>query len=113
MVPDSHKTGLRSVHKNESVQEHVSWEVEYQMRDREGREWTERGYAFEIDDVDPVSIVMLTVPRGAGIFFTSLMIHGSFANRSAERPRRAFATHYVREDTWVYRTDIQNVVPAR
>ncbi len=31
-----------------------------------------------------------------GVFFTSLTIHGSFANPSTDRPRLAFATHYVR-----------------
>jgi ectoine hydroxylase-related dioxygenase (phytanoyl-CoA dioxygenase family) len=47
------------------------------------------------------------------VFFTGLTIHGSYANRSPDRARRAFATHYVAEGTWVFRTDVQQTVPAR
>ena len=82
------------------------------MRDPDGREWTRTLFAVEIDDLDPDSIVRLTVPRGSGVFFTGLTIHGSFANRSGDRRRAAFPTHYVREGTWIYRVDIQEVVDA-
>lgn len=112
VVPGSHHHGLYQTHKNEDTVEHDAWEVTYAMRDRSGRAWTERMYSYDIDGLDPDSIVRLTVPKGAGVFFTGLTIHGSFANRSKDRVRRAFATHYVDEHTWVYRTDVQHVVPA-
>ena len=38
--------------------------------------------------------------------------HGSYANESQDSERLAFATHYVREDTWIYRRDIQETVPV-
>ena len=66
----------------------------------------------EVADLDSAEMVKLDVPRGGGVFFTGMTIHGSYANRSADRPRRAFAVHYVREDTWVFRCDIQDVTPA-
>lgn len=112
VVPGSHREGLRAAHKTQNTEEHASWENEHIMRDREGREWKQTLVSFEIDDLDPSRIVRLTVPRGGGVFFTGLTIHGSFANRSDDRPRTAFAVHYVREDTWVFRTDVQNTAPA-
>jgi len=112
VVPRSHRDGLRSAHLTEKPEEHVRWEQDYAMRDRDGREWTERLFSFEMDDLREEEILRLVVPRGGGVFFTGLTIHGSFANRSTHRPRRAFAVHYVAEGTWVYRQDVQNVVPA-
>lgn len=61
-------------------------------------------------NLDPQSIVRLTVPKGSGVFFIGMTIHGSFANRSSDRPRRAFATHYVKDGTWVCRCDVQETV---
>ena len=112
VVPGSHRKGLRGTHLPQNPEEHVTWETDHLMRDRDGKEWTEHLYSFEVADLDPAEIVKLTVPRGGGVFFTSMTIHGSFANRSMERKRQAFAVHYVREDTWVFRCDIQNVTPA-
>lgn len=112
VVPGSHRDGLRSAHLTNNPDEHVRWEHDYAMRDRDGREWTERLVSFEMDDLRDDEILRLTVPRGGGVFFTGLTIHGSFANHSTTRPRRAFATHYVAEGTWLDRTDVQNVVPA-
>ena len=51
------------------------------------------------------------VAAGAGVFFTGMTAHGSYANESQDRERLAFATHYVREETWIYRKDIQETVP--
>ena len=82
------------------------------MRDPDGREWEQRMYSFEIDDLDPESLDRLTVPRGGGVFFTGMTIHGSFSNRSADRPRRAWAVHYVRQETWLFRQDVQDAVPV-
>jgi ectoine hydroxylase-related dioxygenase (phytanoyl-CoA dioxygenase family) len=112
IVPGSHLTGLRRAQRNKNESEQVSWEMEYDMRDRDGREYKEKMHSFEIADLDPASIVRLTVPRGTGVFFTGMTIHGSFANKSPDRPRIAFATHYVREGTWLFRRDVQETVPA-
>jgi ectoine hydroxylase-related dioxygenase (phytanoyl-CoA dioxygenase family) len=112
VVPGSHRGGLRPAHKNEDLENHTTWETEHTMRDRDGREWTETLVSFQIEDIVPEEVVHLTVPRGGGVFFTSQTIHGSFANRSSDKERLAFATHYVRKGTWVFRTDIQDLVPV-
>jgi len=112
VVPGSHHKGLYTTHKNQNAEEHDAWEIEYLMRDQAGTEWTERMYSFEIDGLDRDAIEKLTVPRGAAVFFTGLTIHGSYANRSADRTRRAFAAHYVREGTWLYRADVQDLTPT-
>lgn len=108
VVPGSQKAGLLSVHRSQNREEHQDFEQEYEMRDRGGKAWTEQMYRFEIDNLAPESIARLTVPRGAGVFFTGRTIHGSFGNHSPSRPRRAFATHYVREDTFLLRCDVQD-----
>ena len=109
VVPGSHLQGLRSTHLA-SEDEHTSWRQEYSMRDREGKEWKREFYSFEIDGLEPRSIRKLEVPAGGGAFFTGMTIHGSFANRSPDRDRLAFAVHYVRSGTWVFRTDVQETV---
>jgi len=110
VVPGSHMGGLRSVHKGQDTEEHDTFEAEFAMRDREGREWTQKMFRFEIDDLNPESIVRLTVPHGAGVFFNGRTIHGSFGNHSPNRPRRAFAVHYVQEHTHLLRKDVQNTM---
>jgi phytanoyl-CoA hydroxylase len=112
VVPGSQAAGLRSSHPNTNTAEHASWEAEHTLRARDGSISTRRIHAAEIDDLDREHVVKLRVPRGSGVFFTGLTIHGSYSNPSADRPRPAFAIHYVREGTWVYRTDIQEIVPA-
>jgi ectoine hydroxylase-related dioxygenase (phytanoyl-CoA dioxygenase family) len=112
VVPGSHLKGLQSAHKNLNSSEHISWETDYEMQDQNGQQWTERLHSFEMDDVKPDEILKLTVPRGGGVFFTGLTIHGSYANRSLDRIRRAFAIHYVKNGTWVFRTDIQELTPS-
>jgi ectoine hydroxylase-related dioxygenase (phytanoyl-CoA dioxygenase family) len=109
-VPGSHREGLRSVHRTRNTKDHTSWETEHRMRDRDGREWMQTIFSFEIDDLDPARIVRLTVPRGSGVYFTGMTIHGSFANDSPDRPRRAFAVHFIHGDTWLLRADVQNVM---
>jgi ectoine hydroxylase-related dioxygenase (phytanoyl-CoA dioxygenase family) len=99
------------VSKNED-QDHVSWETEHLMRDSHGREWQERLFSFKIPGLEMKDVVQLEVPAGGGVFFSGLIIHGSFANRAQNRPRRAFAIHYVREGTWIFRDDIQRTVPV-
>jgi ectoine hydroxylase-related dioxygenase (phytanoyl-CoA dioxygenase family) len=112
VVPGSHTSGRLDTHRAENSKEHDSFEAEYPMRDRDGREWSEKMFRFEIDGLDLDKVVRLSVPRGAGVFFTGLTIHGSFGNHSPDRPRRAFATHYVREGTWLFRKDVQETVPV-
>jgi len=80
------------------------------MRDRAGKEWEQEFYSFEIDDIDPNSVRKLHVPKGGGVFFTGMTIHGSFANRSLTQDRLAWAVHYVKEGTWVLRADVQDTV---
>lgn len=111
VVPGSHREGLRSAHRTQNTAEHASWETEHTMSDREGKQWTQTLVSFEIDDIAPEAIVRLTVPRGTGVFFTGMTIHGSYANRSETRPRIAFATHYIHADTWLFREDVQNPLP--
>jgi len=102
---------LKSVSQNDD-DEHQKWETQHLMRDREGKEWNEKLFAFKIEDVSPEEIEYLSIPAGAGVFFTGMTIHGSFANHAESRPRRAFAVHYVREGTWVLRDDLQRTVPV-
>ena len=78
------------------------------MKAQDGREWVQTFYSFTIDDIDKENIIQLTLPRGSGVFFTSMTIHGSYANYSPDRSRLAFAVHYVREGSWVYRRDVQD-----
>jgi ectoine hydroxylase-related dioxygenase (phytanoyl-CoA dioxygenase family) len=110
VVPGSHREGLRRAHKNQDEQEHASWEMQHEMRDREGRTWQQTLVSFQTEDFDPNRLLRLTVPKGAGVFFTGMTIHGSFANHSDARPRPAFATHYIHEDTWLFRGDVQDAV---
>ena len=110
VVPGSHKRPIYKTAPPKDESEHARWEKIYPMRGPDGREWAEPMSSHEIQGLDPSEIVYLSVPKGSGVFFTSMTIHGSFANRSGTRPRLAFATHYVKEGTWVYRTDIQETV---
>jgi len=112
VVPGSNREGLHPAHKAQDARQHASWETDYPMRGPDGREWSERLVSFEISDLDPARIEYLSVPQGSGVFFTSLTIHGSFANPSDDRPRLAFATHYVRQGTWIDRRDLQDMVDA-
>ncbi len=112
VVPQSHRDGLRGAKKNDDAQEHETWETDHRMRDRTGREWTQSFYSFDIDGLDEGAVECLTVPEGAGVFFSGYTIHGSYANRSKDRVRRAFATHFVSDGSWVERADVQELVPA-
>lgn len=112
VVRGSHTKGLYTTHKATNAEDHQVWESEHLMRDRNGKEWTEVFYSFEIDGLERSSVLNLEVPKGAGVFFTGMTIHGSYGNRSAGRVRRAFATHFVARGTWVYRCDVQNLFPV-
>ncbi len=112
VVPGSHHAGLYEPQKNDDTEEHDAWETDHLMRSRDGRKWTQRFYSFDIEGLDESEIERLTVPKGAGVFFSGYTIHGSYANRSKDRVRRAFATHFAAADSWVERADVQELVPA-
>ena len=108
VVPGSNLGPLRATHLNEDDEEHASWVSDYPMRHPNGREWKQRMYSFNIDGLEKDQIVKLTVPRGSGVFFSGMTIHGSYANRSKDRARLAFAVHYVKDGSWLYRVDVQD-----
>ncbi len=112
VVPGSHKRGLLDAGEVRESDQHASWVNDYPMRDRDGKEWTERMHSHDIHEYSRDQVEMLTVPKGGGVFFSSLTVHGSYANETADRPRLAFATHFVRDDTWVFRQDLQGMVAA-
>lgn len=107
----SHLAPLRDTRPPQDGSEHASWVKDYAMRAPDGREWTETMHSHEVAGVSRDELTFLSVPRGSGVFFTGRTIHGSYANRSTGRPRLAFAIHYVREGTWVFRRDIQDLAP--
>lgn len=110
VVPGSHRGPLLQFDRPQDSAQHVSWVHEYEYRDRAGKTWMVPLHSAEVKDWDPAREVLLTVPAGGGVFFTGRTIHGSHRNESPDRPRRAFACHYVRDGTWVYRTDIQRLM---
>lgn len=112
VLPGSHTGRLFGTHKATNLKDHQVWESEHLMRDRTGKEWKEVFYSFEIDNLDPTCLVHLKVPAGSGVLFSGMTIHGSFGNRSKDRVRRAFATHFVAEGTWLFRADVQQVTAA-
>ena len=113
VVPGSHRKGLFGTHRATDAKEHQVWESEHLMRGRDGKEWRQVFYSFEIDGLERSSVLNLEVPAGSGVFFNGMTIHGSYGNRSAGRVRRAFATHFVARGTWVFRRDVQDVVAAQ
>jgi ectoine hydroxylase-related dioxygenase (phytanoyl-CoA dioxygenase family) len=112
VAPASHQGGLRVADRATDTGEHASWEMEHEMSGPDGDEWKETLHSFDIVGLDDSTIERLTVRRGSGVFFTGMTIHGSYANRSPDRPRLAFATHFVREGTWIYRRDLQDTAPV-
>ena len=109
VIPGSHKHPLHSTEQSAS-DDHISWRMNYDMRDRDGKEWVQEFYSFEIGGIDPDTINRLNVPKGSGVFFTGMTIHGSYANVSPTKDRLAFATHYIKDGTWCIRADVQNTV---
>ena len=113
VVPGSHKRPLYKTEPPSDEKEHNRWVQNYKMRDEQGKEWVESMHSHQIIGLDPGEIQYLSVARGSGVFFTSMTIHGSFANKSSNRPRLAFATHYVKDGTWIYRQDIQDTIAVQ
>mgnify|MGYP000064826885 CR=1 FL=1 len=112
VVPGSHRRGLYAFERVRDTGEHTTWETVYEMSGPDGAEWEENMHSFDIVGLEEEDIVRLSVPIGAGVFFTGMTVHGSYANRSSDRPRRAFAIHYVGAETWIYRRDLQDPVPV-
>ncbi|MCE9591126.1 MAG: phytanoyl-CoA dioxygenase family protein [Planctomycetes bacterium] len=112
VVPASHKRGLHPTHWSQDPTQREEFETTYTMRDRAGKEWQVPMKRFEIDNLRQQDILPLTIPKGGGVFFHGMIIHGSFANPSPDRIRRAWAVHYVHEKTWLLRTDVQDAVMA-
>ena len=112
VVKGSNKGGLRSFDRVRDTTEHTSWEKVYKMSDREGNAWDETMHSFDITGLHDHEISQLEVSKGSAVFFTGMTIHGSFANKSEKSPRRAFATHYIQEETWIFREDIQETQPV-
>lgn len=110
VVPRSHMRPIYETALPKDRREHAHWEKVYHMRGPDGRAWDEPMHSHEVQGLDLDEVVYLRVPKGGGVFFNDRTIHGSFANRSEDRPRLAFATHYVKDGTWVYRADIQETV---
>ena len=110
VLPGSHKMGLLPFEKVSQTEEHTAWEKLYPMRGPDGKTWDEPMHSFDVVGINKEDLVYLEVPRGSGVFFTSMTVHGSFANRSGDKPRLAFATHYIKDGTWIYRTDLQDPV---
>ncbi|MSS71351.1 MAG: phytanoyl-CoA dioxygenase family protein [Candidatus Latescibacteria bacterium] len=111
VVPDSHRGPLLQMDMPQDATQHASWTTTYEYRDRSGKTWAVPLHSAEVKGWDSSREVTLAVPAGGAVFFTGCTIHGSHRNASSERPRRAFACHYVREGSWVYRTDIQQQMP--
>lgn len=112
VVPRSHTKGVLGSHPKVTDSEGEGMDLPYTLRDRQGKEWKVMMHRFEVDNLKDSDIVRLKIPRGSGVLFNGFMIHGSFANHTPDRPRLAFTTHYVHPDTWVFRTDVQETVPA-
>jgi ectoine hydroxylase-related dioxygenase (phytanoyl-CoA dioxygenase family) len=112
VLPGSNNAGLLSAGRVRDTEQHTAWDNIYDMSDPDGREWQQPMHSFDIAEIEEKELARLTVPPGAGVFFTGMTAHGSYANESRDRERLAFATHYVREETWVYRKDIQETVPV-
>lgn len=108
VVPGSNHQPLRATQLNQDQAEHASWEKVYPMRDQNGRTWEQKMYSFDIKGLEEAEIVKLTVPQGGGVFFSGMTIHGSYANRSKDQARLAFAIHYVKDGSWLYRADVQD-----
>lgn len=110
VVPQSNHNGLYEFERVRDTDQHTSWEQVYPMSDRQGKAWEETMHSFDIKGLRDEEIARLSVPCGAGVFFTGMTVHGSYANDSTDRPRRAFATHFVQEGTWIFRRDLQEMV---
>ena len=112
VVPGSHRKGLLDAGRVRESDQHADWEQDYEMRGPDGESWTQTMTSHDIHSIGGDDVEYLEVGAGGGVFFSSLTVHGSYANRTTDVPRLAFATHYVHEDTWVYRTDLQDLAPA-
>ena len=88
---------------------HSKWEMVHDMKDRDGRQWQQPMHSVDVTAAgfDAAQAVPLRVPTGSAVFFSGMTVHGSYSNASG-RPRRAFATHYMDDGSWVSRCDLQS-----
>ena len=88
---------------------HSKWEMVHDMKDRDGRQWQQPMHSVDVTAAgfDAAQAVPLRVPAGSAVFFSGMTVHGSYSNASG-RPRRAFATHYMDDGSWVSRCDLQS-----
>lgn len=108
VVPGSQRWSLSSFEARDALPS--QYRIEQRLRGPDGREWTEEVPRYSFDRLAPEQVVTLAVPRGGAVLFDGLLVHGSGTNLSPTRERLAFTTHYVCEDAWVYRVDLQDTV---
>jgi phytanoyl-CoA hydroxylase len=108
VVPGSHLWSLASFPTDDSLPTH--YRIDQLLRGPDGREWNEEVPRYRFDQLVAGQVETLAVPKGGAVLFDGLLIHGSGSNRSPDRERLAFTTHYAREDAWVYRVDLQDTV---
>lgn len=102
VVPGSHRWPLSALASGNGSG------LEIELSDPAGKRWVEQVPSFRFDRLPEEEVETLTVPRGGAVIFDGKLIHGSATNPSTTRERLAFATHYVREDAWVYRAELQD-----
>lgn len=109
VVPGSHKGELLPEGITVDDTNHAKWEMVHKMRGRDGKEWEQPFHSVDVTAAgfDASQALALQVPAGSAVFFSGMTVHGSYRNVSAEA-RRAFATHYMDERSWVSRCDLQN-----
>ena len=108
MVPGTHRGPLLPEGITVDATNHGKWEMVHKMRDRDGTEWDQPFHSVDVTAAgfDASQAVSLQVPAGSAVFFTGMTVHGSYKNFS-DTPRRAFATHYMDNRSWVSRCDLQ------
>lgn len=115
MVPGSHAGPLLPEGITADEENHTKWEMVHDMMGRDGTKWKQPMHSVDVTAAaggfDLTAARPLQVPAGAAVFFSGMTVHGSYANRSGQ-PRRAFATHYMDETSWVERCDLQSHVSA-
>jgi len=112
VVPASHCKGLLTSRSREG-RHFQSHSVVQHMRDCDGKEWHETADTFEIPGVNWDNAIALNIPKGGAVYFDGFLVHGSRSNTAEDRDRLAVAIHFVKQGTWVYRVDLNDVFPVR
>jgi phytanoyl-CoA hydroxylase len=87
VIPKSHKLGLLPHGKVKNLEEHESW-------------------TDETEGIDLSKEIPVIMETGDILFFHELLIHSSRRNRTADRWRRSYVCHYIRQDSNVAREDL-------